>query len=347
MRPGDGHELRGARLAVEPLVGELLVLLEQRDLLLFLVVLELHAQLRDFADAIERALFAHAAQVFALVGERRRIVADGGMRARTQLVELGDVVGRLRAARRDGAIELRHGFLGAAEREEQPAAQRGQRAVVVVVHAAGLAEREFGAVAPVRRLGERIALDLHVAHGHLREARAYAIADAFMNAQRFGGGDQRLLEPARGLEDARAPVERRGETDLRLLFAEERDGFVHQRKRLRIVAHAELRHRQAARGHHGFFAARIPAQQRVRAQQVIERLVGIAVAEIQPAAIAQHATERERPIAHRIDDARELDVGGVDAADIRADHRAHGAHAHGEVGHVTRRAAARGRRPRT
>ena len=149
---GDGHELRRARLAVEPLLGELLVLLEQRDLLLFLVVLELHAQLRDFADAIERALFAHAAQVFALVGERGRVVADGGVRARTQLVELGDVIGRLRAARRDGAIELRHGFLGTAEREEQAAAQRRQRAVVVVVHAAGLAEREFGAVAPARRL---------------------------------------------------------------------------------------------------------------------------------------------------------------------------------------------------
>ena len=167
-----------------------------------------------------------------------------------------------------------------------------------------------------------------------------------MNAQRFGGGDQRLVETAGGLEDARAAVERRGKADLRLLFAEERDGFIHQRERLRIVAHAELRHRQAARGHHGFFAARIPPQQRVRAQQVIERLVGIAVAEIQPAAIAQHAAERERPVAHRIDDARELDRGGVDAADIRADHRAHGAHAHGEVGHVTRRAAARGRRPR-
>ena len=105
-----------------------------------------------------------------------------------------------------------------------------------------------------------------------------------------------------------AAVERRREADLRLLFAEERDGFIHQRERLRIVAHAELRHRQAARGHHGFFAARMPAQQRVRAQQVVERLVGIAVAEIEPAAIAQHAAERERPIANRIDDARELDV---------------------------------------
>ena len=149
---GDGHELRGARLAVEPFLGEFLVLLEQRDLLLFLVVLELHAQLRDFANAIERALFAHAPQVFALVGERGRVVADGGVRARAQLVELGDVVGRLRAAGRDGAIELRHGFLGAAEREEQPAAQRRQRAVVVVVHAAGLAQRQLGAIAPVRRL---------------------------------------------------------------------------------------------------------------------------------------------------------------------------------------------------
>ena len=134
-----------------------------------------------------------------------------------------------------------------------------------------------------------------------------------------------------------AAVERRGEPDLRLFFAEERDGFIDQCQRLRIVAHAELRHRQAARGHHGFFAARMPAQQRVRAQQVVERLVGIAVAEIQPAAIAQHAAERERPIAHRIDDARELDGGGVDAADIGADHRAHGAHADGEVGHVTGR----------
>ena len=162
---------------------------EQRDLLLFLVVLELHAQLRDFADAIERALFAHAAQVFALVGERGRVVADGGVRARTQLVELGDVIGRLRAARRDGAVELRHGFLGTSEREVQAAAQRRERAVVVVVHAAGLAQREFGAIAPARRLRQRIALDLHVAHRHLREARADAIADAFMNAQRFGGGD--------------------------------------------------------------------------------------------------------------------------------------------------------------
>src|SRR5690242_15412097 len=84
---GDGHHLRLARLALQALVGELLVLLEQRDLLLFLVVLELHAQLRDFADAIERSLLAHSAKVLALVGERRRIVADGRMRARTQLVE--------------------------------------------------------------------------------------------------------------------------------------------------------------------------------------------------------------------------------------------------------------------
>ena len=242
-----------ARLAVEPFLGEFLVLFEQRDLLLFLIVLELHAQLRDFADAIERALFAHATQVFALVGERGRVVADGGMRARTQLVQLGDVVRRLRATGRDGAIELRHGILGSAERQEQAAAQRRQRAVVVVVHAAGLAERQFGAIAPARRLGQRIALDLHIAHGHLREARADAVADVFMNAQRFGGGDHGLVEPARGLEDAGAAVERRGETDLRLLFAEERDGFIHQRQRLRIVAYAELRHRQAARGHHGLF----------------------------------------------------------------------------------------------
>ena len=188
---------------------------------------------------------------------------------------------------RDGAIELQHGFARVSEREEQPAAQRRQRAVVVVVHAAGLAQRELGAVAPARGLRERVTFDLYVAHAHLRQTGAHAIADVFVDAQRFGGGDQRFVEPARGLEDARAAVERRGETDLRFLFAEEGDGFVHQRERLRVVAHAELRHRQATRGHHRFFAARVPPQQRVGTQEVVERLVGIAVAEIQPAAIAQ------------------------------------------------------------
>ena len=61
---------------------------------------------------------------------------------------------------------------------------------------------------------------------------------------------------------------------------------------------------------------------------------GIAVAEIEPAAVAQHAAEGERPIADRVGDARELDDGGVDAADIGAHQRAHGAHADREVGHV-------------
>ena len=335
---GDGHELRGARLAVEPFLGELLVLLEQRDLLLFLVVLELHAQLRHFANAIERALFAHAPQVFALVGERRRVVADRGVRARAQLVELGDVVGRLRAARRDGAVELRHGFLRAAEREVQPAAQRRERAVVVVVHAAGLAQRELGAIAPARR--PRLSALRSICTPHMRICeRPVPTRSPMLSWMRSASvrGDQRLVEPARGLEDRGAAIERRREADLRLLFAEERDGFIDQRQRLRIVAHGELRHRQAARGHHGFFAARIPPQQRIGAQQVVERLVGIAVAEIQPAAIAQHAAERQRPVADRVDDARELDRGGVDAADIGADQRAHGAHADREVGHVTGR----------
>jgi len=135
---------------------------------------------------------------------------------------------------------------------------------------------------------------------------------------------------------ASSAVERRGETDLRLLLAEEGDGFVDQRERLRIVANAELRHREAAGGHHGFLPACIPPQQSIGAQQVVECLVGVAVAEIQPAAIAQHAAERQRTVAYRIDDSREFDGGGIDAADIRADHRAHGAHAHGEIGHVTR-----------
>ena len=259
-----------------------------------------------------------------------------GVRARTQLVELGDVVGRLRAAGRNGAIELRHGFFRAPKREEQAAAQRRQRAVVVVVHAARLAQRELGAVAPDRGLRERVAFDLHIAHGHLRQTRAHAIADGFVKAQRFGAGDQRLIEPACGFEDAGATVECGGQANLRLLFAEESDGLINQRERLRIVAHAELRHRQPARGHHGFFTARVPPQQRVRAQQVVERLVRITVAEIQPASVAKHAAERQRPVAHRVDDAGELDRGGVDAADVGADHRAHGAHADREIGHVAR-----------
>ena len=257
------------------------------------------------------------------------------MGARAQLIQLRDVVRRLRTTRRDGAVELRHGFLGTTECQEQAAAQRGQRAIVVVVHAAGLAERQFGAVAPARRLSQRVALDLHIAHAHLRKARAHAIADTLVNAQAFGCGNHCLVEPAGGIENGGSAVERGGEPDLRLLLAEKRDGFIHQRQRLRIVAHAELCHRQAARSHHGFFEARIPPQQRVRAQQVVERLVGIAVAEIQPASIAKHAAERKPPVAHRIDDARELNRGGVDPANIRADHGAYGAHADGEVGHVT------------
>ena len=75
------HYLGLARLASQTFVCEFLVLFEQCDLLLFLVVLELHSQLRDFADAVERALFAHASQVFTLVGECRRVVADGSVRA--------------------------------------------------------------------------------------------------------------------------------------------------------------------------------------------------------------------------------------------------------------------------
>ena len=244
------------------------------------------------------------------------VVADRRVRARTQLVELGDVVGRLRAARGDGAVELRHGFLGAAERQVQPAAQRRQRAVVVVVHAAGLAQRQLGAVAPLAGFLERIALDQHAAHAHLRQAGADAIADALVNLQRFFGGHQRLVESAGGLEDRCAPVERRGEADLRVLFAEECDGLVDQRQRLRVIAHRELRHRQAAGGNHGFFTARVPAQQGVGAQQVVERLVGIAITEIQPAAIAQQAAERQRSITDSIDEAREFDGGGVDAAEL-------------------------------
>ena len=110
MRPAIATSCVVRRLAVEPLFREFGVLLQQHDLLLFLVVLELHAQLRDFANTVERALFAHAPQEFALVIECRRVVAHRGVRARAQLVELGDVVGRLRAARGDGPVELRHCF---------------------------------------------------------------------------------------------------------------------------------------------------------------------------------------------------------------------------------------------
>jgi hypothetical protein len=81
----------------------------------------------------------------------------------------------------------------------------------------------------------------------------------------------------------------------------------------------------------------VPAQQRVRAQQVVERLIRIAIAEIEPAAIAQHAAESQRTIADRVDDAGELDRRGIDAAHVGAHQRAHRAHADGEVGHVSRR----------
>ena len=225
--------------------------------------------------------------------------------------------------------------LGVAEREIQAAAQRRQRAVVVVVHAAGLAQRDLGAIAPASRPASSALRSICTPHMRICE-RPVPTRSPMLSWMRSASvaRDQRFVEAARGLEDRGAPVERGREADLRLLLAEERDGFIDQRQRLRVVAHAELRHRQAARGHHGFFAARMPPQQRVGAQQIVERLVGIAVAEIEPAAIAQHAAERERPVANRIDDARELDRGGVDAADIGADQRAHGAHAHGEVGHV-------------
>ena len=130
---------------------QFLLFFEQLDLLLFLIVLELHAQLRDLSNAIQGSLFAHAPQEFALVVECRGIVAHGRMRPGAHLVQLGNVVCRLRATRRDGAIELRHRFLRAPQRQVQPAAQCRERAVVVVVHAAGLAQREFGAVAPALR----------------------------------------------------------------------------------------------------------------------------------------------------------------------------------------------------
>ena len=184
---------------------------------------------------------------------------------------------------------------------------------------------------------ERIALDQDAAHAHLRESGADTIADALVDAQRFFRGQHRLVEPAGRHENRGAAIERGRQADLRVLLAEESDGLIDQRQRLRVVAHRKLRHRQAARRHHGLFAARIPPQQRIGAQQVVERLVGIAVAEIQPAAIAQQAAERQRPVADGVDEARELDRGGVDAADIGAHQRAHRAHANREVRHVAGR----------
>ena len=198
-------------------------------------------------------------------------------------------------------------------------------------------ESRLGAIAPFAGVLERIAFDEHAAHAHLRKTGSDAIADAVVDAQRFIRGQQRFIESAGCLEDRGAPIQRRGQADLRLLLAEERDGFVHQQQRLWIVAHRKLRHGQAAGRHHGFFAAGIAAQQRVGAQQVVERLVRIAIAEVEPAAVAQQATHGQRPIgADGIDDPRELDRGRVDAAHIGGDQRAHRAHAHRQVRHVTR-----------
>ena len=127
-------------------------------------------------------------------------------------------------------------------------------------------------------------------------------------------GDQRFIEPARGLEDRGAAIERRRESDLRLLLAEERDGFIHQRQRLRIVAHAEtapstggprppwLLSRLACR--------RSSAYERSRSSSAWSALPSRKFSQPRSRSTQPSASGRSR---NRIDDAREFDGGGVDA----------------------------------